>query len=411
MLESPVNKIIYPSVNGTDTVFPYDFIVLAADHMKVYVDSVEQATGWGIDGLGNPTGGNVIFAIAPSAGSSVTLLREVPLTQLIDYTPYDRFPAETHEAGLDKLTMAVQQIDEAVDRTVKGPVDDDGSFDWTFPSLDPGYGIQANEAGDALEQTDAPIVGIITAAEAARDAAEVAEANALAHSVNSANCAAESYDSSQDSQLRAWEAEAEAMTADSYATQAEDVFVNTYTSDGDGTFTATPTTDYSALHWAAKAEAAIPDVLYDAYAKVSDVKSSGSHGGTFTSGAWQTRDINTEDSDADSLLSISANQITLEAGTYRCLISCPGYRVDSHKSRLYDTTGTATLLEGTTGHAGAAGVSTTTSFTKGRFTLSEQSVLEVQHRCSTTVTPGGFGLAAGFGVDEVYTIAEFWRES
>lgn len=57
------------------------------------------------------------------------------------------------------------------------------------------------------------------------------------------------------SQVKAWEAEAEALTADSYATQTEDVFVNTYTSDGDGTFTATPTTEYSALHWAAKADA------------------------------------------------------------------------------------------------------------------------------------------------------------
>lgn len=56
-----------------------------------------------------------------------------------------------------------------------------------------------------------------------------------------------------NSQLKAWEAEAEALTADSYATQVEDTFVDSYSSDGDGTFTATPTTEYSALHWAAKA--------------------------------------------------------------------------------------------------------------------------------------------------------------
>lgn len=54
-------------------------------------------------------------------------------------------------------------------------------------------------------------------------------------------------------QLEQWEAEAWQKTADSYATEAEDVFVKTYTSNGDGTFTATDTTDYSALHWAAKA--------------------------------------------------------------------------------------------------------------------------------------------------------------
>jgi hypothetical protein len=54
--------------------------------------------------------------------------------------------------------------------------------------------------------------------------------------------------------LDAWNAEAEKLTADSYATEAEDVFVKLYSSDGDGTFTATDTTEYSALHWAAKSQ-------------------------------------------------------------------------------------------------------------------------------------------------------------
>lgn len=49
-------------------------------------------------------------------------------------------------------------------------------------------------------------------------------------------------------QLKVWEAEAEQLTANSYAVEPEDVFVKVYTSNGDGTFTATPTTDYSALH-------------------------------------------------------------------------------------------------------------------------------------------------------------------
>lgn len=58
--------------------------------------------------------------------------------------------------------------------------------------------------------------------------------------------------SATQAQLSEWEAEAERLTADSYATEAEDTFVNLVTSNGDGTFTYTPTTDYSALHWAAK---------------------------------------------------------------------------------------------------------------------------------------------------------------
>jgi len=55
----------------------------------------------------------------------------------------------------------------------------------------------------------------------------------------------------------ALDAEAERMTADSYATEAEDAFVKVYTSNGDGTFTATNTTEYSSLHYALKSEQAV----------------------------------------------------------------------------------------------------------------------------------------------------------
>ncbi len=50
----------------------------------------------------------------------------------------------------------------------------------------------------------------------------------------------------------------------------------------------------------------------------------------------------------------------------------------------------------------------TTSLIKGRFILSVESVLEIQHRCQINGSEG-FGLALGFGT-EVYTVAEFWSE-
>lgn len=75
-----------------------------------------------------------------------------------------------------------------------------------------------------------------------------------------------------NAQLYEWEAEAERLTADSYATEAEDTFVNLVTSDGDGTFTYTPTTDYSALHWAAKSMAGdIAPIIHAATAKTTPV--------------------------------------------------------------------------------------------------------------------------------------------
>lgn len=67
--------------------------------------------------------------------------------------------------------------------------------------------------------------------------------------------ASEASASATSAQLKAWESEAERLTAESYATEAEDVPVNIVTSDGDGTFTYTPTSpaEYSALHWRNKA--------------------------------------------------------------------------------------------------------------------------------------------------------------
>lgn len=149
--------------------------------------------------------------------------------------------------------------------------------------------------------------------------------------------------------------------------------------------------------------------MYNAYIKVSDVKTSATSGGTMTAGAWQTRDINTEDADTAGLCSISSNQITLAAGTYRTLIAVPGYNIAAHKARLYDITGSAELLKGKNAYA-PNGYAVTDSIICGRFTLSVQSVLEIQHRANATSSGTGLGVSTSFD-DEIYTIAEFWRES
>ncbi len=152
--------------------------------------------------------------------------------------------------------------------------------------------------------------------------------------------------------------------------------------------------------------------FHNAYVKVSDQKPSGTNGGTFASGAWQTRDINTEDADPQNIASISSNQITLPAGTYRCMISCPALFVGHHKARLQDLTGSTTLLLGTSEHASEHPYyGANRSFIVGRFTLSQTSTLEIQHRGTITSNICGFGSKTDFGVNEVYTVAEFWREN
>jgi len=49
----------------------------------------------------------------------IIILREVAIKQETDYVAGDAFPAETHEAALDKLTFITTQLSERIDRTVK----------------------------------------------------------------------------------------------------------------------------------------------------------------------------------------------------------------------------------------------------------------------------------------------------
>ncbi len=144
------------------------------------------------------------------------------------------------------------------------------------------------------------------------------------------------------------------------------------------------------------------------YVKVSDVKAQGVDGGTFTQGAWRTRDINVEDSDDAGICSIAANQITLEAGTYICSISCPAYFVDYHKAQLYNISDASQTLLGTAEFTSAVDV-VTRSYIVGQFTIAAQKIFEIQHWCTLTKANQGFGVRANVAGSEIYTLAEFWK--
>ena len=145
-----------------------------------------------------------------------------------------------------------------------------------------------------------------------------------------------------------------------------------------------------------------------AYIMLSDRKAQGTYGGTFTSGAWQTRTLNTENADAGGHCSLSSNEFTLAAGTYRIIASAPAYYVGLHKTRLYNVTdaavqqdvgpnemyGTAEYSRGTSGVDHASN----RSFIVGRFTLASSKALRIEHRCSTTTANVGYGSATGLSL-------------
>ena len=138
---------------------------------------------------------------------------------------------------------------------------------------------------------------------------------------------------------------------------------------------------------------------------LQDQKLSGTVAGTFTSGAWQTRTLNAR-FDPNSYCTLSSNQFTLAAGTYRVWASAPAVEVSQHQIRLQNITGNVTLLTGSSEYCGSS--VQTSSIIVGQFTIAASQALALQHRCSTTVSSVGFGNPCGFGT-EVYATVQLER--
>lgn len=140
----------------------------------------------------------------------------------------------------------------------------------------------------------------------------------------------------------------------------------------------------------------------DRVAYLKEIQSSGTDGGAFTSGAWQTRTLNTVEGDS-SFLTLSGNIFTLVPGTYDIEATAPAFFVNDHQARLYDVTAGAAVSYGGGMRALATTGSTNSSTLMCRVTITSSTQYRIEHRCETTRSPDGFGQSVGFGNSEVYT--------
>jgi hypothetical protein len=136
-------------------------------------------------------------------------------------------------------------------------------------------------------------------------------------------------------------------------------------------------------------------------AYIKDVKPSGTSGGTFTAGAWQTRDLNTLSGDTE-FVSLSSNQFTLQPGKYEIEASAPAYVVQGHKLRLRNITDSSDDLLGDNLYSNATSI-VQNALMIGTLEVTSVKTFEIQHRGTATQVGNGFGGSVSFGVDEIYT--------
>lgn len=116
--------------NDSTTNFAIPFNFTNNSHVEVILRNVTdpespidttQVLGADYTISGGDPGTTVVMVTAPTSNEKLIVRRTNPNTQITDYLGTSKFPAESHEEALDKLTRLVQELFEAFDRSAHLP--------------------------------------------------------------------------------------------------------------------------------------------------------------------------------------------------------------------------------------------------------------------------------------------------
>jgi hypothetical protein len=139
--------------------------------------------------------------------------------------------------------------------------------------------------------------------------------------------------------------------------------------------------------------------LYESIAILRDEKAADTNGGGASATTWNARDLNTEVYDGDNIVSISSNQFTPVAGTYHIHVTATVFNVSSHRIRLYNVTGTATVDEGMNNTAASI---TQQNHLDTVFTANGTDAYRIDHYTQSAQASTGLGVKQNIGINEVY---------
>ncbi|MEA4838604.1 MAG: hypothetical protein VB101_09995 [Rhodospirillaceae bacterium] len=174
-LPTTISAVTYAG-NGATTQFDWTFpipsgalaVYRTEDNVAVLVDP----SAYSVSGLDDPNGGTVSFIQAPALGQTITIKRNVVLTQDVALVTGSAFYAEVVEGAFDHATMQIQQLAEEMGRAVQVPIGSD---------LDPAdYLDAAARSAAAASAAASSAAGSAGAATAAQSGSETARNEAVA---------------------------------------------------------------------------------------------------------------------------------------------------------------------------------------------------------------------------------------
>lgn len=158
------NRVSY-ACDGVTTVFAFTFKAYDKADLRVILGGPagsETILTLDIDysvSISAPGPGGTVTLIGsyaatpPASGYTLTIYRELAMTQLIDLVHGDAMPPDTLEEGYDRAVMLIQQLSERIGRSILLPVSSSVTG-LTLPVPDPGKILKWNDGGDGFDNVN-----------------------------------------------------------------------------------------------------------------------------------------------------------------------------------------------------------------------------------------------------------------
>ena len=150
-----VKPRIQYTANGTSTSFDFSFAIFKTSDVNVYFgDTLQNSSTYTVSGCNNSEGGTVTFNTAPTAGTIITIVRNLSIERTTDFQEGGTLRAEVLNDELDYQIACQQQIAENLNRSmVLPPYATDNDLDLTLPTPSAGKAIVWNSTGTNLENS------------------------------------------------------------------------------------------------------------------------------------------------------------------------------------------------------------------------------------------------------------------
>jgi hypothetical protein len=147
---------------------------------------------------------------------------------------------------------------------------------------------------------------------------------------------------------------------------------------------------YTGAAWATVGPSATTRAIFN------ETQAQGTNGGTYTTGSWATRVLNTTVYNNITSASLATNAVSLPAGTYYMSASAGMFYTTETQLRIYNNTDSANVALSQIGYMGATTDALTMQSATAIVTITGTKSFIVQHRGARTSATQGLGIGCSW---------------